>query len=108
VQSGVRLDELLDDCAAAHHLSFAVHFLGDLDVAALARSCDAVLSRHPDLVCAVEDRAGAPFLAPAASRPALVAERHSQEATRKHIATPFDLARGPLIRSAQCRRRLGP
>ncbi|MEU2740243.1 amino acid adenylation domain-containing protein [Streptomyces sp. NPDC007095] len=97
-QSGIWFNELLDDCGAVHHLSFAVLFDGDLDVAALEHACGAVLSRHPDLASAVEDRDGAPFLVPAATRPELVIEQHSREATRRHIVAPFDLARGPLSR----------
>ncbi|MFE7607383.1 non-ribosomal peptide synthetase [Streptomyces celluloflavus] len=97
-QSGIWFNELLDDCGAVHHVSFTVQFDGDLDTEALRHACAAVLSRHPELTSAVEDRDGVPYLRPAPVRPALVVEPASEEATRQHIRTPFDLARGPLCR----------
>jgi amino acid adenylation domain-containing protein len=105
-QSAVWFNELLEDCGAAHHLPFAVHLQGDLDVAALDRACDAVLSRHQDLSGAFEDRAGAPFLVPAAARPRLVIEDESPEATQRHLLAPFDPAQGPLGRLVL--QRIGP
>ncbi|WP_405883201.1 amino acid adenylation domain-containing protein [Streptomyces sp. NBC_01136] len=105
-QSALWFNELLEDCGAAHHLPFAVHLHGGLDVAALDRACDAVLSRHQDLSGAFEDRAGAPFLVPAAVRPRLVIEDESPEATQRHLLAPFDPVRGPLGRLVL--QRIGP
>ncbi|MFI6473594.1 amino acid adenylation domain-containing protein [Streptomyces sp. NPDC050516] len=97
-QSGIWFNERLDDCLTVHHLPFSVRFEGDLDVAALRRAVAATVRRHEALASAVEDRAGAPFLVPAARLPELVVERDGPGAVRRHIVAPFDLARGPLCR----------
>ena len=121
-QSGIWVNELLDDLLAVHHVPFIVDFDGDLDVAALRRASAAVLRRHPVLTSAVEDRDGAPFLVPAPVPPELITERAlvterapaaepepaaardlvgepaEPDAEREFVVAPFDLARGPLCR----------
>ncbi|MFJ4920291.1 amino acid adenylation domain-containing protein [Streptomyces sp. NPDC088725] len=109
-QSGIWFNEQLGDCGAVHHVPFSVRFDGELDIDALRRACDTVLLRHPVLSSLVEDRAGAPFLVPAAVRPALLIEDASGKSAggqgsrpvadlmREHIVAPFDLAGGPLCR----------
>ncbi|MGW2817016.1 AMP-binding protein [Streptomyces sp. NPDC001415] len=102
-QSGIWFNEQFDNCLTVHHLPFSVRFEGDLDVSALRRAVAVIVRRHEALTSAVEDRAGAPFLVPAAQSPELVVERYGVErdvpgAVRRHIVAPFDLARGPLCR----------
>ncbi|MFJ8309907.1 MULTISPECIES: amino acid adenylation domain-containing protein [unclassified Streptomyces] len=97
-QSGIWFNERLADCGAVHHLPFSVRFEGDLDIAALTRACAAAVRRHEALSRAVEDRAGLPFLVPAARLPELRVEEDAPGAERRHLTAPFDLVRGPLCR----------
>ncbi|WP_232663172.1 non-ribosomal peptide synthetase [Pseudonocardia sp. TRM90224] len=96
VQGGIWFNERFADLGAVHHMPFEVRFDGDLDVPALRKACEAVLTRHAVLRSAVEDRAGAPHLVPALVEPALVVEQGGDP--RGHITAPFDLATGPLCR----------
>ncbi|HEX9944888.1 MAG TPA: amino acid adenylation domain-containing protein, partial [Thermoanaerobaculia bacterium] len=100
----------------AYNISAALRLRGSLDVAALARSFAEIVRRHEALRTTFPEIAGAPrqVVAPAAGpllpvidlgglpAAALAAEAFrlaGQEALR-----PFDLARGPLLRTSLLRR----
>jgi amino acid adenylation domain-containing protein/non-ribosomal peptide synthase protein (TIGR01720 family) len=98
----------------AYNIPFAVRLRGSLDAAALAASLDGVVSRHEALRTTFELRdleSGEPLqiIAPAAPRPLPVIDLSALPdplplGTAVHLAAaeagrPFDLARGPLLRT---------
>ncbi|HEY4587874.1 MAG TPA: condensation domain-containing protein, partial [Thermoanaerobaculia bacterium] len=99
----------------AYNLAWAVRFSGSLDVASLAASLTGIVGRHESLRTVFREEDGEPFQVIAEPAPlplpvvgldGLPAAEREEEARR--IATaearrPYDLARGPLVRSALLR-----
>ncbi|WP_019305048.1 non-ribosomal peptide synthetase, partial [Xanthomonas oryzae] len=103
------LDRLDDRAALAYLIAGGVRLSGDLDRDALGKALDQLLIRHQSLRTVFSSNddsptqlvvaAGAGFALDCidlrqSPDPAAEAQRHAEQETR----TPFDLARGPLIR----------
>jgi amino acid adenylation domain-containing protein len=95
-QSGIWVDEQAGGAGTGHVMPLSVELTGPVDVAALRGACEAVLRRHPVLASAVEERDGVPHLVPAPVPPAVTVEHGPPPAGEE----PFDLATGPLVRTA--------
>jgi len=103
------LDQL--GAGAAYNVFGAVRLLGRLDVAALERSLEEIVRRHESLRTTFEATEGRPVQRIAAERPLCLAmvdlsghEAAVREAEARRLATeeaqrPFDLSRGPLLRT---------
>jgi amino acid adenylation domain-containing protein len=101
--------------SAAYTLCDGFRLDGALDAGRLARSLRAVAARHESLRSAFPDAGGAPALAidpaPRLELPVVdlrglppdAAERAADRLARRVAGRPFDLARGPLLRSALAR-----
>jgi amino acid adenylation domain-containing protein len=99
----------------AYNLATAWRLRGALDTAALARGLAEISRRHESLRTRFEPRGGEPVqvVAPAAPLPLPIADlsrlpeaARAQEVrrlAREEATTPFDLARGPLVRAALLR-----
>jgi amino acid adenylation domain-containing protein len=105
----------LDPLSATYHLAAALHLRGPLDVRALAGSLAEISRRHEALRTVLAEGEGGPVqdvLAAAGAMPvvdlsALPAEAADPEAGRlaaEGAVRPFDLALGPLFRTALVRR----
>ncbi len=102
----------LDPGSATYNIPSAVRFGGGLDLPAFAAAVDEVARRHAALRTTFAVRGGAPvqLVAAAAARPLpfidlarLPAPRREAEARRlagEEAARPFDLERGPLLRTS--------
>ncbi|ULK97126.1 amino acid adenylation domain-containing protein [Bradyrhizobium sp. I71] len=99
----------LDGTNSSYHIRGALRLSGELDVDALRRSIDRLFARHEALrsVFRVIDEQPCVVLLPADERVPLLeqdlrgrADREQElvRLCREEAATPFDLARGPLIR----------
>ncbi|MFE3203569.1 amino acid adenylation domain-containing protein [Embleya sp. NPDC059237] len=108
-QHGIRFTELAVPTGTAHHMPLSIRFTGDLDPAALAHACDAIVVRHPVLGSALRELDGEPWLVPADTLPHLVIEdltetpedqRGDMAAQLLHRETlrAFDPETGPLVR----------
>lgn len=108
-QNGIWFTERVGDAGSTFHVPVVIQLDGSLDIGALAGACRAVLSRHPALTCAVNERDGVPCLLPAASPPVVAFENLAQtpggqrearmdELVREEALRTFDLSQGPLIR----------
>jgi acyl carrier protein len=96
---------------AAYTVPLAVRLRGELDTGALRRALDALVERHASLRTRFVDDGGGPeqIVDPSASLPlALVdlsaagadlREQRLADALALAVRTPFDLARGPLLRA---------
>jgi amino acid adenylation domain-containing protein len=101
----------LETAGAAFNISSALRLAGSLDLTALEGALDAVVRRHEVLHSAFPARGGLPawaLLPPGAvflSRVDLsglrepVREREMARLAREEAARPFDLGRGPLLRT---------
>ncbi|WP_439680065.1 non-ribosomal peptide synthetase [Embleya sp. MST-111070] len=108
-QHGIRFTELAVPTGTAHHMPLSIRFTGDLDRAALAHACDAVVVRHPVLGSALRELDGEPWLVPADTVAHLVIEDLTEtpeaqrsdsaaELLRRETLRPFDPETGPLVR----------
>ncbi len=100
-----------DPGSPTYHVPIALRFAGTLDVAALGRAMTALVARHEALRTSFPMREGAPVqwvAAPADQRPPLVdlgalavpaRELETERLVREAAGRPFDLARGPLLRT---------
>jgi len=97
----------------AYNMAFALRLTGAPDVAALRASLDALVRRHEALRTTFAEVDGAPVQvvhapAPVALpvvdlREVLGAEREAERLVAEEALRPFDLARGPLLRSTLLR-----
>ncbi|WP_242454354.1 non-ribosomal peptide synthetase [Bailinhaonella thermotolerans] len=92
----------------AHNIAMAERIRGPLDAGALRRALGAVLARHEVLRWRVPERDGMPYVEVAPPGEAgLPVEELPEEAVEgllaAEAATPFDLARGPLVRARLAR-----
>jgi amino acid adenylation domain-containing protein len=108
----------LDAGSSAYNLLQAVRLRGDLDVAALAQCFIELVRRHESLRTVFRTEGGRPVQwvqpAPSAlesslplidlsSLPATARDGESRRLATDHQARPFDLSRGPLLRTALLR-----
>ncbi|MET0399319.1 MAG: non-ribosomal peptide synthase/polyketide synthase [Longimicrobiaceae bacterium] len=105
----------LDPASGAYNMPFALRLRGALDAAALRASIGELARRHEVLRTVFEERGGAPVQVvrppaagalPALDLGGLPAARRDAEAKRlagAEALRPFDLARGPLLRSTLLR-----
>ncbi len=118
-QERLWLVEQLAPGSAAYHLPAAIRLTGALADGALAAAFAALVGRHEALRTVFPVRAGAPaqVILPAAPQPlprvdlsTLPVERRDDEARRlaaEEARRPFDLAAGPLLRTALLRLTAG-
>ncbi|MFF7246842.1 amino acid adenylation domain-containing protein [Embleya sp. NPDC008237] len=108
-QHGIRFTELAGHTGTAHHMPLAIRFTGDLDPAALADACDALVARHPVLGSVLREDDGELWLVPADTMPRLVTrtlpasapERRAEavaELIRRETTRPFELGSAPPAR----------
>ncbi|HEX2076721.1 MAG TPA: amino acid adenylation domain-containing protein [Longimicrobium sp.] len=114
-QQRLWLVDRLDPGSAAYNMPAALRLRGALDPAALRATLDALVRRHETLRTVFAEHDGAPVQLIRDPAPAALAEldlRHLPEAEREAEAgrlaeaealRPFDLARGPLLRSTLLR-----
>ncbi|MES2758519.1 MAG: non-ribosomal peptide synthase/polyketide synthase [Pseudomonadota bacterium] len=107
--------EQLEDLGPAYHMSMAYQLDGALDVAALERSFAALVERHESLRTHFEtlDGESVQVVEPAGASPLVVTDlsahdlpRRDEEGLRlmrEEMVRPFDLGRGPLLRTALLR-----
>ncbi len=105
----------LDPGGAAYNMAGALRLRGRLDAAALRASLDALVERHEALRTTFPERDGAPVqvVHPPApvqlpvvdlrALPPGAGEREAKRLAGVEALRPFDLARGPLLRSALLR-----
>jgi amino acid adenylation domain-containing protein len=103
-QVDVWLAERLGDPGSSYHLAFGFAIGGALDTGALEAACRALLRRHPVLLTRYPDRGGEPVRAPVPESAwrleRLTAAGVSDGAVRDWVTARFDLAAGPLVRTA--------
>jgi amino acid adenylation domain-containing protein len=109
------LVDRMEPGSPAYNVPAALRLRGALDVAALRASLDALVRRHETLRTTFAERGGAPVQvvhppAPVplpvldlSGLPAAARERRAERLARAEALRPFDLARGPLVRSALLR-----
>jgi amino acid adenylation domain-containing protein len=105
----------LDPESSAYNLMLAVRLAGVLDVAALAGALDGIVRRHEALRTVFVDQGGEPWqvisepaplclpLADLAGLPDAVRDGEARRVAGAEDRRPYDLARGPLLRSALLR-----
>ncbi|HLL48423.1 MAG TPA: amino acid adenylation domain-containing protein, partial [Longimicrobiaceae bacterium] len=103
----------LDPGSAAYNMPSALRLRGALDVAALQASLDELVRRHETLRTTFAERDGAPvqIIHPPAPVPLAEldlqgvpeAKREAERLAVEDAMRPFDLARGPLLRSTLIR-----
>jgi amino acid adenylation domain-containing protein len=110
----------LDPANPAYNMPATLHLAGRLDAASLARSFDEVRRRHEVLRTTFPSAGGRPVAEvssvsaralPLADLSALPRERGRQEMERLALAEgrrPFDMARGPMLRTTLLRLRVRP
>ncbi|HEV2735528.1 MAG TPA: condensation domain-containing protein, partial [Longimicrobiaceae bacterium] len=101
----------MEPASSAYNMRYALRLRGPLDVGAMARALDALRARHESLrtVFAFADGVPVQVVEPALPRPLPVEDLAglpeelchavAAERVRAEGATPFDLARGPLLRA---------
>ncbi|HEU0054926.1 MAG TPA: amino acid adenylation domain-containing protein, partial [Longimicrobium sp.] len=101
----------LEPGSAAYNLGAGVRLRGALDVSALERALGEVIRRHETLRTRIETRGDEPvqvvdppshYNLPVLNRPGISDEALAALATEE-VARPFDLARGPLLRTVLVR-----
>ncbi|HEX7241395.1 MAG TPA: condensation domain-containing protein, partial [Longimicrobiaceae bacterium] len=112
-QQRLWLVDRLEPGSAAYNMPFALRLRGSLDAAALRASLDALVRRHETLRTTFEERdAGpvqvihppAPVPLPAVDLRGLPEpEREAEALAGEEALRPFDMARGPLVRSTLLR-----
>ncbi|MEW5929610.1 MAG: amino acid adenylation domain-containing protein [Gemmatimonadota bacterium] len=105
----------LEPGSAAYNMPFALRLGGGLDTAALRASLDALVRRHETLRTTFAEQGGVPVQVVHPAAPVELREldlrelpEAEREAGAEHLASeetlrPFDLARGPLLRSTLLR-----
>lgn len=102
--------EQLDPGTPTYNIPFVVEMRGELDVAALERSLEALVARHETLRTTFQSVEGQPLQVIAPPRPwalpveLLEAEEGWEALARAEATTPFELERGPLLRTRLVRR----
>ncbi len=91
---GIWFTEKAGVAGTVYHMALGIWLDGDLDEAALAKACAAVIARHETLSTVYT----AEGYTPAAEKVALTYAAYSQEKVDQELARPFDLTRGPLAR----------
>jgi amino acid adenylation domain-containing protein len=103
-QVEVWLAERLGGLGSGYHLAFGFAIGGPLDPGALESACRALLRRHPVLLTRYPDRGGEPVPAPVPESAwrleRLNAAGVAATAVREWVTARFDLAAGPLLRTA--------
>ncbi|MEW5931654.1 MAG: amino acid adenylation domain-containing protein, partial [Gemmatimonadota bacterium] len=112
-QQRLWLVDRIEPDSAAYNMPFPLRLRGELDAAALRASLDALVRRHETLRTTFSERDGAPVQAvhPPAPVPLptvdlLGVQDAEQEALRlaaEEALRPFDLERGPLLRTSLVR-----
>ncbi|HEV2145843.1 MAG TPA: amino acid adenylation domain-containing protein, partial [Longimicrobiaceae bacterium] len=114
-QQRLWLVDRLDPGSTAYNIPFALRVRGALDVAALRACLDGLVRRHETLRTTFAERGGVPVQvvhAPAPvplpvlelrGLPAAAREAEAERLAGEEAARPFDLARGPLLRSTLLR-----
>ncbi|MET0399318.1 MAG: amino acid adenylation domain-containing protein [Longimicrobiaceae bacterium] len=110
-QQRLWLVDRMEPGSAAYNVPIALRLRGELDVAALRASLDALTRRHETLRTTFAERGGAPVqvvhppapvplpVVDLGRLPAGARERLAERLARAEAMRPFDLARGPLVRS---------
>ncbi|HEX2080196.1 MAG TPA: amino acid adenylation domain-containing protein, partial [Longimicrobium sp.] len=105
----------LDPGSAAYNMAGALRLRGRLDMAALRASLGALVERHEALRTTLDERDGAPVqvihssvpvplaVVDLCGLPAAAREREAERLAGVEALRPFDLARGPLLRSTLLR-----
>ncbi|WP_215544475.1 non-ribosomal peptide synthetase [Amycolatopsis sp. CA-230715] len=92
----------LDGASEAYHVAEALDLRGELDRDALARALDALVARHEALRTRLVEVDGeaVQVVDPPEQGFALRIDEHAEVAAlqREEASTPFDLARGPVVR----------
>ncbi len=91
---GIWFTEKAGVAASAFHMALGIWFDGELDEAALAKACAAVIARHEALGTVYT----ADGYAPAAEKVVLTHAAYSPQRVEQELLRPFDLSRGPLAR----------
>jgi amino acid adenylation domain-containing protein len=103
-QTDIWLAERLGEMGSSYHLAFGFAIDGVLDRDALESACRCLLRRHPVLLTCYPDRDGEPVRAPVPESAwrleQLSASGVTDRAVRDWVGARFDLARGPLVRTA--------
>ncbi|HEV2733203.1 MAG TPA: amino acid adenylation domain-containing protein, partial [Longimicrobiaceae bacterium] len=114
-QQRLWLVDRLEPGSAAYNMPFALRLRGVPDVAALRRALDALVARHETLRTVFAEQGGAPVqvIHPPApvdleeldlrELPEAEREAEAQRLAAAEAMLPFDLARGPLLRSTLLR-----
>ncbi|MBT8224364.1 MAG: non-ribosomal peptide synthetase, partial [Dactylosporangium sp.] len=98
LQHGIWFTETTGGASTAYALAVALDLTGPLDLTALETACQSVVSRHEALRLAVAESDAGPRLVEAGAPPRLERRVHTADLVDSLLATPFDLARGPLVR----------
>ncbi|HEX2190861.1 MAG TPA: amino acid adenylation domain-containing protein, partial [Longimicrobiaceae bacterium] len=110
-QQRLWLVDRLEPGSAAYNMPYALRLRGGLDVRSLRAALDALVARHESLRTTFVERGGAPVqvihdAAPARlslvdlrGLPAGARERQAERLVGAEALRPFDLARGPLLRT---------
>jgi amino acid adenylation domain-containing protein/non-ribosomal peptide synthase protein (TIGR01720 family) len=105
----------LEPGSPAYNMSYALRLRGSLDTAALRASLDALVRRHETLRTVFEERGGAPVQVVHTPSPAALLtldlrglpvgerQREADRVAHAEALLPFDLERGPLLRSTLLR-----
>ncbi|MEW5927426.1 MAG: amino acid adenylation domain-containing protein [Gemmatimonadota bacterium] len=114
-QQRLWLVDRMDPGSSAYNMPYALRLRGPLGVGVLKRSLETLVRRHETLRTVFEEHDGVPRQvvlppAPAALRvvdlrglPAGAAEAEAHRLAREEALRPFDLARGPLLRTSLLR-----
>ncbi|MET0396513.1 MAG: amino acid adenylation domain-containing protein [Longimicrobiaceae bacterium] len=114
-QQRLWLVDRLEPGSAAYNMAGALRLRGPLDAAALRAGIGALLLRHESLRTTFEERAGAPVQVVHAPTPAILRgvdlgrvpgaerEREAARLAAEEALRPFDLERGPLLRTTLLR-----
>ncbi len=112
-QQRLWLVDRLEPGSAAYNMPYALRLRGALDVAALRASLDALVRRHETLRTTFEERDGQPVQVVRGPAPVALtavdlrgvreAGREAARLAGEEALRPFDLARGPLLRSTLLR-----
>lgn len=106
--------ELIAPGIPQHHLPFALDVFGEIDIAALQHSLDYIVERHESLRTIFVDDDGTLRQVIGAPRPKLMLvdappgpTPDLKTALREHVAAPFNLSEGPLVRLIVVKRAPG-
>ncbi|HEV2735462.1 MAG TPA: condensation domain-containing protein, partial [Longimicrobiaceae bacterium] len=114
-QQRLWVTDRLEPGSAAYNMPHALRMRGDLDAAALRASIGELVRRHESLRTVFEERGGVPVqvVRPAAQTalpamdlhglPEAARAREVRRLAQEEALRPFDLARGPLLRSTLLR-----